>query len=73
MPFFARYIDGNLIQPLDMGKLPNAANAVDTHPTSFDPYVYSDPTTGRVFALDMGPHVACNKVSWSDDDGRTWT
>ncbi|MHB1261072.1 MAG: sialidase family protein [Thermoplasmatota archaeon] len=51
---------------------PNLANAVDTHPTSFDPYVYSDPTTGRVFALDMGPHVACNKVSWSDDDGRTW-
>ncbi len=45
---------------------------VDTHPTSFDPYVYADPTTGRLFALDMGPHVACNKVSWSDDDGRTW-
>lgn len=45
---------------------------VDTHASSFDPYVYVDPTTGRVFAMDMGPHVACNKVSWSDDDGRTW-
>ncbi|MEK6975405.1 MAG: sialidase family protein [Candidatus Thermoplasmatota archaeon] len=44
----------------------------DTHPTSFDPYIYGDPTTGRIFALDMGPHVACNQVSWSDDDGRTW-
>lgn len=51
---------------------PNLGQAVDTHPTSFDPYVYTDPTTGRVFALDMGPHVACNKVSWSDNDGRTW-
>ncbi|MBW3582417.1 MAG: glycoside hydrolase [Euryarchaeota archaeon] len=45
---------------------------VETHPTSFDPYVYVDPTTGRVFAMDMGPHVACNKVSWSDDEGETW-
>lgn len=45
---------------------------VETHPTTFDPYVYVDPTTGRVYALDMGPHVACNKVSWSDDDGETW-
>lgn len=44
----------------------------DTHPTSFDPYIYGDPSTGRIFALDMGPHVACNQVSWSDDDGRTW-
>lgn len=51
---------------------PNVAG-VNTHPTTFDPYVYVDPTTGRVFAMDMGPHVACNKVSWSDDDGRTWT
>lgn len=45
---------------------------VKTHPTSFDPYVYVDPTTGRVFAMDMGPHIACNKVSWSDDDGESW-
>lgn len=44
----------------------------DTHPTSFDPYVYADPTTGRIFAMDMGPHVACNQVSWSDNDGQTW-
>lgn len=45
---------------------------VKTHPYSFDPYIYGDPTTGRIFAVDMGPDVACNKVSWSDDDGRTW-
>lgn len=45
---------------------------VETHPTSFDPYVYVDPTTGRVYAMDMGPHVACNKVSWSDDEGQNW-
>lgn len=51
---------------------PHVAYTVNTHPTSFDPYVYTDPSTGRVFAMDMGPHVACNKVSWSDDDGVTW-
>ncbi len=45
---------------------------VKTHQTSFDPYVYVDPTTSRVFAMDMGPHVACNKVSWSDNNGLTW-
>ncbi len=45
---------------------------VKTHPTTGDPYVYVDPTTGRVFALDMGPNVACNQVSWSDDDGESW-
>lgn len=49
-----------------------AMAGVETHPTTFDPYVYTDPTTGRVYAMDMGPHVACNKVSWSDDDGDSW-
>ncbi len=45
---------------------------IKTHPTTGDPYVYVDPTTGRVFAMDMGPSVACNQVSWSDDDGESW-
>ncbi len=54
-------------------KSPDAGNVARTHPYSFDPYVYADPQTGRVFALDMGPHVACNHVSWSDNDGNTWT
>lgn len=51
---------------------PNIYDAVDTHPYSFDPYVYVDPTTSRVYALDMGPNFNCNHVSWSDDDGGTW-
>lgn len=45
---------------------------VETHPTTWDPYVYTDPTTGRIYAMDMGPDVTCNKVSWSDDGGETW-
>lgn len=53
-------------------KSPNIADAVNTHPYSFDPYVWGDPTTGRIYAMDMGPHVACNKVSWTDDGGETW-
>ncbi len=51
---------------------PHIAHTVQTHPISGDPYVYADPSTGRLFALDMGPSVACNKVSWSDDDGESW-
>jgi hypothetical protein len=52
-------------------KSPNVAG-VDTHPYSFDPYLYVDRTTGRVFALDMGPNFNCNHISFSDDDGEIW-
>jgi hypothetical protein len=45
---------------------------VETHVDSNDPYVYVDPTTGRVYALDMAPSLTCSRISWSDDDGETW-
>lgn len=51
---------------------PDFGGEVPTHPESGDPYVHVDPDTDRVFAMDMTPSVACNKVSYSDDDGDSW-
>ena len=44
------------------------------HPASLDPYLYSDPATGRVFTLDWigGGNPYCSTISYSDDGARTW-
>jgi hypothetical protein len=52
------------------GVAPTVADRA-THPTSFDPYVYVDTETGRVFMDDLTP--PCNLLSWSDDQGKSWT
>ncbi|MDQ3645561.1 MAG: glycoside hydrolase [Actinomycetota bacterium] len=41
------------------------------HPTTADPYLYVDPLTSRIFSNDLIP--PCHLVSFSDDDGATWT
>jgi hypothetical protein len=50
---------------------PNLAG-IKTQNVSTDPYIYVEPTTGRVFDLDLqglnGAHM-----SFSDDGGKTWT
>ena len=45
----------------------------DTHPVSLDPYVYVDliGKNERLFTIDLT--VACSYMSFSDDDGETWT
>jgi hypothetical protein len=42
-----------------------------THPLTLDPYIYVDESTGRIFNIDL--YVACSNLSFSDDDGQTWT
>ena len=44
------------------------------HPASLDPYLYSDPATGRIFTLDWiaGANPWCSTISYSDDGARTW-
>ncbi|HUR52413.1 MAG TPA: sialidase family protein [Mycobacteriales bacterium] len=50
---------------------PNLAG-LKTQNVSTDPYIYVEPTSGRVFDLDLqglnGAHL-----SYSDDQGKTWT
>lgn len=41
------------------------------HARSFDPFLYVDPVTGRVFSIDY--QLGCQQVSFSDDHGKTWT
>jgi hypothetical protein len=51
-------------------KLPSGRNA---QLLSFDPYIWVDDAEGvdRIFTIDLT--VACSYVSFSDDEGKTWT
>ncbi len=42
-------------------------------PETNDPFLYVDPATGRVFQFAMSPILTCAPLSWSDDQGATWT
>ena len=37
------------------------------------PWLYSDPETGRVWYATPAPALCGAMISWSDDEGRTWT
>ena len=54
-------------------RTPSFANvgALASAPASLDPFVYADPVTGRFFTIDL--YVGCADLSFSDDDGVTWT
>lgn len=41
------------------------------HPQTLDPFLWVDYDTGRVFTYDF--LFGCSELSWSDDDGKTWT
>ncbi len=47
-----------------------AIGDLDLHPTTFDPYVYVEDRTGRVFFLDL--LVGGSELSVSDDQGETY-
>jgi hypothetical protein len=44
----------------------------DRHPVTFDPFVYVDDQTGRVFMLDMIQLVPGSELSISDDQGASY-
>lgn len=50
---------------------PNFGEGIRRHLVSFDPYLYVDEATDRVFTVDLT--VACSYLSSSDDDGKTWS
>jgi hypothetical protein len=41
--------------------------------SSLDPYLWLDPSTSRIFDVNLQPTVTCAPVSISDNEGRTWT
>lgn len=40
---------------------------------TWDPMLWVDPVTDRVFADPMDPPLACSHLAWSDDEGASWT
>jgi hypothetical protein len=42
----------------------------NVHGLSFDPYIYVDKDTDRIFNIDLT--VACSYMSFSDDKGKSW-
>lgn len=50
---------------------PALPTGTKTHPLTLDPYIYFDESTGRLFNIDLT--VACSYLSFSDDEGKTWT
>lgn len=51
-------------------RTPNV-EGVRTQLLSLDPFLYVDPTTDRVFNVDLG--LYCSFLSYSDDEGESWT
>ena len=43
----------------------------NAHPITFDPYLYVDPETNRLFNLDLQV-PSCMELSFSDDKGASW-
>ncbi|MCA1832836.1 MAG: hypothetical protein LC750_08950, partial [Actinobacteria bacterium] len=50
---------------------PDNDQGMELPPVSADPYVVVDRDTNRVFDIDLT--AACTYLSYSDDDGQTWT
>lgn len=51
---------------------PTLPNGQTNPPITFDPYVYVDESTGRVFTIDLMA-LACSYLSFSDNQGSSWT
>ena len=50
---------------------PTFAGGPKAHPLTLDPYIWVSEPTGRIFNIDLT--VACSYLSYSDDEGKTWT
>ena len=64
-----RSTDGGLTWSSVRPRLPVVG--VESPPVTLDPYIYVDEETGRLFNIELT--VACSYLSFSDDQGETWT
>ncbi|MBW3582435.1 MAG: glycoside hydrolase [Euryarchaeota archaeon] len=51
---------------------PNIAGATNFPPNSNDPFLFVDRDTDRLYDFEM-QGLSCNTLSYSDDEGKTWT
>ncbi|HET6398671.1 MAG TPA: PKD domain-containing protein [Candidatus Thermoplasmatota archaeon] len=56
----------------DGGATWTAKRGLLASPVDFDPYLWVDPATDRVFQANM-IFLACTWLAWSDDGGDSWT
>ena len=67
--FFAAFAD--VRRSCDAGASWESVAGPLSSPVSFDPYLWVDPVTDRVFDVQM-IHLACTWISFTDDDGESW-
>ncbi|MFO1533499.1 MAG: sialidase family protein [Thermoplasmatota archaeon] len=70
--------DPDVMRSLDNGTTwksvgPRLPTGQSIPPETNDPFIYVDPGTGRLFQFAMAPISVCSILSWSDDQGATWT
>ena len=81
-PDGAVYMTAMVPRPV-RGSMPTIVRSLDSgltwedvgpaaHVNTNDPLVFVDPDTGRVYTDDILP-LSCTFLSWSDDQGETWT
>lgn len=60
-----------VMRSCDHGESWERVDDLFNQPASFDPYLWVDPVTDRVFNVQMGP-LTHTWIAWSDDDGASW-
>lgn len=60
-----------VMRSCDYGESWERVDNVLNSPVTFDPYLWVDPLTDRVFNLQMG-FLTHTWIGWSDDDGESW-
>jgi len=65
-------VDPGVVRSRDGGRTWEEKTPVQ-HEISLDPFVWVDEVTGRVWANDIEGSVTCPPLSYSDDEGETWT
>ncbi len=60
-----------VMRSCDYGKNWERADDVFSQPVTFDPYLWVDTATDRVFNIQMG-YLTHTWIAWSDNDGESW-
>lgn len=66
--FFQAYT--NTLKSSDDGETWNEVSTFASSPLTFDPYLWLDRKTDRLYTVQL--YVGCSYLSYSDDDGQTW-
>jgi hypothetical protein len=60
-----------VLRSSDHGHTWTQVSSIASSPQTLDPMLWVDPDTDRIFSDQL--YVGCSWLSWSDDDGASWT